>query len=116
MLELCPGQPSALDAQYYYLCLFAFSFSKCLVNISCIFSIAFPRSWIIFTIIILNSFSGRLPISTYLFSWGFILSSHLGHKFLLFSSRLLSVMWFLLYSLWDCSSSCFFCLPSGGGG
>ena len=27
---------------------------------------------------------------------------------LLFSSRLLSVMWFLLYSLGDCGSSCFF--------
>ena len=30
---------------------------------SCIFTIVFPRSWIIFTIISLNSFSGRLPIS-----------------------------------------------------
>jgi len=38
-------------------CLF-FSYSRSLVNISCIFSIL--RSWIIFTIIILNSFSGRL--------------------------------------------------------
>ena len=44
-------------------CLF-FSSSWSLVNISCIFSIHFPRSWIIFTIIILNCFSGRLPIST----------------------------------------------------
>ena len=40
-------------------CLF-FSYSRSLVNISCIFSIVFPRFWIIFTIIILNSFSGRL--------------------------------------------------------
>ena len=50
-----------------HLCLF-FSSSRSLVNISCIFSIfasiLFPRSWITFTIIILNSFSGRLPIST----------------------------------------------------
>ena len=45
-----------------HLCLF-FSSSRPLVNISCIFSIIFPRSWIIFTIIILNSFSERLPIS-----------------------------------------------------
>ena len=32
---------------------------------SCIFTIVFPRSWIIFTMISLNSFSGRLPISIY---------------------------------------------------
>ena len=54
----------------YYLSLFVcFFFISCrsLVNISCLFSIfasiLFPRSWIIFTIIILNSFSGRLPVS-----------------------------------------------------
>ena len=41
-----------------HVCLF-FSYTWTLVNISCIFSILFPRSWIIFTIIILNSFSGR---------------------------------------------------------
>ena len=44
-------------------CLF-FRVSRSLVNISCIFSIVFLISWIIFTINILNSFSGRLPIST----------------------------------------------------
>ena len=42
--------------------------SRSLVNISCIFSIfasiLFPRCWVNFTIIILNSFSGILPIST----------------------------------------------------
>ena len=54
------------------ICLFVLQFFFwSLVNISCIFSIfvsilfsclhSFPRSWIIFTIIILNSFSGRLP-------------------------------------------------------
>ena len=47
----------------YSVCLF-FSSSRSLVNISCIFSIVFSRPWIIFTIIILNYFSGRLPIST----------------------------------------------------
>ena len=45
-----------------------FSTSRSLVIISCIFSIfasiLFLRSWTIFTIIILNSFSGRLLIST----------------------------------------------------
>ena len=48
-------------------CLF-FSSSRSLLNISCIFSIRasilFPRFLIIFTIIILNSFSGTLPISS----------------------------------------------------
>ena len=56
---------SAIDSLVHYssVCLF-FSSYRSLVNISCIFSIVFPRSWIIFTIIILNYFSGRLPIST----------------------------------------------------
>ena len=52
-------------------CLF-FSSYRSLVSISSLSStfasILFPRSWIIFTIIILNSFPGRLPIST-LLSW-----------------------------------------------
>ena len=56
---------SAIDSLVHYsaVCLF-FSSYRSLVNIYRIFSIVFPRSWIIFTIIILNSFSGRLPIST----------------------------------------------------
>ena len=41
-----------------------FSSPRSLVNISCIVSILFPRTWIVFTIIILNHFSGRLPLST----------------------------------------------------
>ena len=55
-----------------------FYFSRSLLNISCIFSILvsrlfvcnsilFSRFWIIFTIIILNSLSDRLPISSSLF-------------------------------------------------
>ena len=40
------------------------SSSSYLLRVSCIFSILFPVFWIIFTIIILNSFSGRLPISS----------------------------------------------------
>ncbi|CAN0482803.1 unnamed protein product [Rangifer tarandus platyrhynchus] len=54
-------------------CLFLSS-SRSLVNISCIFSTVFPRSWIIFTIIILNSFSGTLPVSTSFSSFPGILS------------------------------------------
>lgn len=60
---------------------------------SCIFSnvasILFPRSWIpLFTVIILNSFSVRLPVST-LFSCfhRFILSHQLGYNFLLLHAR-----------------------------
>ena len=50
-----------------------FSSSRSLLNISCILSILFPWFWIIFTIIILNSFSGRLPISSsFVRSGGFL--------------------------------------------
>ena len=72
-------------AAVYYSSLF-FSFCRSLVNVSCIFSIAFPRSWIIFTTIILNSYSGMLPISisfscfsgilSFSFIWDIILSFH----------------------------------------
>ena len=48
---------------FIFVCLL-FSSSRFLLNVSCHFSILFPRLWIIFTIIILNSFSGRLPISS----------------------------------------------------
>ena len=41
-----------------------FSSFRSFLKVSCIFSILFPRFWIIFTIIILNSFSGRLLISS----------------------------------------------------
>ena len=44
-------------------CLF-FHFSRPLLIDSCIFSILFPRFLIIFTIIILNFFSGSLPMSS----------------------------------------------------
>ena len=43
-----------------------FSSSRSLVNISCIFSILFLRSWVVFTIVIWISFSGRLSISIHL--------------------------------------------------
>ena len=52
---------------FIFVCVF-FNSSRSLLNSSCIFlifaSILFPRSWFIFTIITLNSLSGRLPIST----------------------------------------------------
>ena len=50
-----------------------FHSSKSLLNVSCIFSILFPSFWIIFTIITLDSFSGRLPISSsFVWSCGFL--------------------------------------------
>ena len=68
-----------------------FSSSRSLVNISCILSIfasiLFLRSWIIFPIIILNYFSGSLPIYIYFivfFIWGFILFLHLGQNLISF--------------------------------
>ena len=51
-----------------------FSSYRSLLNVSCIFSTVFPRFWVIFTIITLNSFSGRLPISSsFVWSGGFLL-------------------------------------------
>ena len=47
-------------------CLFFNSSRSLLINY-CIFSILVPRFLIIFTIIFLNSFSGSLPVSSYLF-------------------------------------------------
>ena len=48
-------------------CLFFNSYRSLSIG-SCIFSILFSKFWIIFTIIILNSFSGSLPVSS-LFIW-----------------------------------------------
>ena len=67
--------PSSVFFHFHYcivhLCLLVFFFFKSsisLLNISCISPVCtvilFLRSWIIFTVVILNSFSGRLPNST----------------------------------------------------
>ena len=61
--------PSLFFFQFVY-CpfLFVYNCSKCILSISCIFSIfpsiLFQRCWIIFTVIILNFFSERLPVSS----------------------------------------------------
>ena len=53
-----------------------FSSSRYLLNVYYIFSILFQWFWIIFTIIILNSFSVRLPnSSSFVWSGGFLPSS-----------------------------------------
>ena len=60
-----------------------FSSFRSLLNVSCIFSILLLRFWIIFTIIILNSFSGRLPISSsFVWSGGFLRHSFICCVFL----------------------------------
>ena len=75
-----------------------FSSSRSFLNISCIFSILFPRFWIIFTIIILNSSSGRLPISSLLFGLvGFYLFPSSAVCFSVFSFCLTYCVWGLLF-------------------
>ena len=63
-------------------CLF-FNSSRSLLIDSCIFSILFSRFLIIFTIIILNSFSGSLPISSsFISNYVFLLCSFICALFL----------------------------------
>ena len=92
-----------------------FSSSQSLLNFSCIFSILFPRFWIIFTIITLNSFSGRLPIfSSFVWSGGFLPCSFICCVFLclLILLNLLCLGSHLL-RLQVRSSCCFWCLSPG---
>ena len=62
-------------------CLF-FNYSRSLLIDSCIFSILFSRFWIIFTIIILNSFSGNCPISSFILTLFFLVCSFICAVFL----------------------------------
>ena len=76
-----------------------FSYSRSLLNVSCIFSILLPRFWIIFTIIILNSFSGRLPISSHLLGLvGFYLAPSSAVCFTVLSFCLTYCVWGLLFA------------------
>ena len=91
-----------------------FSSSRSLLNVSYIFSILFPRFWIIFTIITLNYFSGRLPISS-----SFVWSGRFLRCF--FCCVLLCLLILLnllclgsLCRLQFRSSCCFWCLPPVG--
>ena len=93
-----------------------FSSSRSLLNISYIFSILFLRFWIIFTIITLNSFSGRLPLSSsFVWSGGFLPCSFICCIF-----RCLLIFLNLLclgspfHRLQVRSSRCFWCLPPVG--
>ena len=66
-----------------------------MLNVSCIFSILLLILWILFTVIILNSFSHRLPISSsFIWSYSFLPCSFiLNIFFLLFLS---------IFDVWDC--------------
>ena len=90
--------------------------SKSFLNVSCIFSILFPRFWIIFTIITLNSFSGSLPISSSFFrAAGFLPYSFICCVFLcvlIFLNLLCLEPPFLRLKVH--SSRCFWCLPPVG--
>ena len=95
-----------------HLCLFLFlSFYRSLGNISCIFFNLFPISWIICTIVIspvFTSFGCFLGVLSYSFIWEIM--------FCLFISINFLWSWILFWWLWDCSSSCFFCLFLGAWG
>ena len=90
-----------------------FSSSRALLNVSYIFSILFPRFWIIFTIITFSSFSGRLPISSsFVWSGAFLLCPFICCVFL-FLLILLNLLCLgsLFCMLQVRSSRCFWCLP-----
>ena len=90
-----------------------FSSSRSLLKISFIFSILCPRFYIIFTVNILNSFSGRLPVSSsFVRSVGFLPCSFICCVFL-FLLILLNLLCLgsPFRRLQFCSSHCFWCLP-----
>ena len=92
---------------------FLFSSSRSLLNVSYIFSILFPGFWIIFTIITLNSFSGRLPISSsFVWCGGFLPCSFICCVFLCLLILLnLLCLGSPFRRLQVRSSRCFWCLP-----
>ena len=73
-------------------CLFFHSSTSLLID-SCIFSILFSRILIIFTVIILNSFSGSLPISSsFILTSVFLICSFLHAVFSFFSFHFLKLL------------------------
>ena len=93
-----------------------FCSSRSLLNVSYIFSILFPRFWIIFTIITLNSFSGRLSVSSsFVWSGGFLFCSFICCVFLCLLILLtLLCLGSPFRRLQVCSSCCFWCLSPVG--
>ena len=106
-----------------FVCLF-FKSSNSLLNMSYIFSvfasILFPRSWIIFSVIILIYFSGRLPVSISLSSSEVSSCSFWNKKEYIWNIFLCCLilsnflcMWAPFCRLQDCGSSCFWCVTLG---
>ena len=88
---------------------------RSLLEVSCIFSILFPRFWIIFTIIPLNSFQVDClsPLHLVVFL-GFYLFPSSGTYFYAVILSTFLCLWSPFHSLQDCSSCCFWCLPPCG--
>ena len=79
-------------------CLF-FNSSKSLLIDSCIFSILFSRFLVIFTIIILNSFSGNLPLpSSFIWTSVFLVCSFICIVFLCLFIIIICLNWSCLRS------------------
>ena len=98
--------PSRVNFHYCVVHHYLFCSSRSLINISFIFSILFPRFWIIFIIITLNYFSGRLPISSsFISSCGFLPCSFICSIFLCLLI-LFNFVWGLL------SVGCRFVIPA----
>ena len=93
-----------------------FSSSRSLLNVACIFSILFPRFWIIFHIITLGSFSGRLHISSsFVWSGGFSPCSFICYVFLCLLILLDLLCLRSPFPRWQVHSyHCFWCLPPMG--
>ena len=68
ILLLIPSRVLLISVIVLFISICFINSSRSLLIDSCIFSILFSRFLIIFTIIILNSFSGSLPISLGLYS------------------------------------------------
>ena len=93
-----------------------FSSSTSLLYVYCVFSLLFPRFWIIFTIITLNSFPGRLHISSsFVWSGGFLPCSFICCIFLCLLI-LLNLLCLGVSFLQAAHSQflCFWCLPPVG--
>ena len=90
-----------------------FRSSRSFLNVACNLSILFPRFWIVFTIITLNYFSGRLPISSScVWSAWFLPCSFTCCIFLCLLILLnLLCLGSSFRRLQVCSSHCFWCLP-----
>ena len=106
-----------------------FSSSRSLLNFSFIFSILFPRFWIIFTIITLILFQVDCLFPPHLFGlMGFYLAPSSAAYFSIFSFCLTFCVWGLLFTgcrlivpivfsvcpQWVRLVHCFWCLPSVG--